>query len=188
MMKVLLVILTLLISQVAMASQLVSNHSVLNIISTKKGSIAEIHSFSALSGSLSDNGAIEVSVPLTSVSTGIGIRDQRMREFLFNTKVFPIAIFTANINKTSIDLLKDGEVTELAIDGEISMNGQKAKSLVNVVIMRQLDGSLIVVTKQPFIINAQDFGYVDGINKLKALAALSSISMTVPVTFSVVFK
>jgi hypothetical protein len=188
MMRILLVTLVLFISQVVAASQLVSDESVLNIISTKKGNIAEIHSFSALTGSLSDSGAINVSVPLASINTGIGIRDQRMREFLFNIKLFPTATFTANIDLSAIEQLRLGELAELAVDGQISMNDLQAKALVNVVVVRQLDGSLIVATKQPFIINASDFGYIDGINKLKELAALPSISTAVPVTFSVVFN
>jgi hypothetical protein len=84
--------------------------------------------------------------------------------------------------------LQLGELAELAVDGQISMNDLQAKALVNVVVVRQLDGSLIVATKQPFIINASDFGYIEGINKLKELAALPSISTAVPVTFSVVFN
>jgi hypothetical protein len=187
-MKKLLLTLSLLVSQIAVASQLESDQSVLNIISTKKGNIAEIHSFSGLTGSLSDNGSVEVSVPLASIYTGIGIRDQRMREFLFNAEVFPAATFTANVDMAAIELLKTGGVTELRVNGEITMNGQTTKTLVNVMVARQLDGSLIVATKQPFIINADDFGYVGGINKLKELAALPSISTAVPVTFSVVFK
>jgi polyisoprenoid-binding protein YceI len=188
MMKALLFTFALAISQIAVAAPLDTENSVLNIISTKNGKFAEIHSFSGLTGSLSDNGSVEVSVPLASINTGIGIRDQRMREFLFNTGVFPVATFTANVDMAAIELLKTGGVTELRVNGEITMNGQTAKTLVNVMVARQLDGSLIVVTKQPFIINAQDFGYVDGINKLKELAALPSISMAVPVTFSAVFK
>jgi polyisoprenoid-binding protein YceI len=188
MMKALFFIFTLAISQIAVSTPLDTENSVLNIISTKNGAFAEIHSFSGLTGSLSDNGSVEVSVPLASINTGIGIRDQRMREFLFNTDVFPAATFTANIDVAAIDLLKTSGVTELRVNGKITMNGQTAKTLVNVVVARQSDGSLIVATKQPVILNAQDFGYVDGINKLKELAALSSISTAVPVTFSVVFK
>jgi polyisoprenoid-binding protein YceI len=188
MMKTLLFTVALAISQIAVSAPLDTENSVLNIISTKNGTFAEIHSFSGLTGSLSKSGSVEVSVPLASINTGIEIRNQRMRDFLFNTEVFPTASFEANIDVTAIELLEVGEVSELRVNGEITMNGQTAKTLVNVVIARQLDGSLIIATKQPFIINAQDFGYVDGINKLKELAALPSISTAVPVTFSVVFK
>jgi hypothetical protein len=187
-MKTLLFIFALAVSQIAVSTPLDTENSVLNIISTKNGTFAEIHSFSGLTGSLSENGSVEVSVPLASINTGIGIRDRRMREFLFNTDIFPVATFTANVDVAAMALLKTGDITELRVNGEITMNGQTAKTLVNVMVARQLDGSLIVATKQPFIINAQDFGYVDGINKLKELAALPSISMAVPVTFSVVFK
>lgn len=188
MMKILLFTFALAISQIAVSTPLDTENSVLNIISTKNGTFAEIHSFSGLTGSLSKGGSVEVSVPLASINTGIEIRNQRMRDFLFNTEVFPTANFEANIDVTAIDLLAVGEVMELRVNGEITMNDQTAKSIVNVVIARQSDDSFIVATKQPFIINAQDFGYVDGINKLKELAALPSISTAVPVTFSVVFK
>ena len=100
-MKALFLIFMLALSQIAVSTPLDSENSVLNIISTKKGTFAEIHSFSGLTGTLSDNGSVEVSVPLASINTGIGIRDQRMREFLFNTDVFPAATFTANIDAVS---------------------------------------------------------------------------------------
>lgn len=42
----------------------------------------------------------------------------------------------------------------------------------------------MVTSAQPVIINATDYGLTDGINKLRDLAGLPSISYAVPVTFT----
>ena len=46
---------------------------------------------------------------------------------------------------------------------------------------------ILVNTVKPFFMNADAYGVVAGINKLKALASLPSINTVVPVSFSVTF-
>lgn len=45
------------------------------------------------------------------------------------------------------------------------------------------DNKLMVSSFQPIIINANEFGLVAGVEKLRDIAGLSSISQAVPVSF-----
>ncbi len=163
------------------------NSSVLSFISTKQDTVAEIHQIKNLSGSISD-GIAQVIMDLTSVDTKIDIRDQRMQEHLFETKRFAKATYTTKIDSERLGKLSVGEYIAEPVKGELNLHGQTAPVEANVNITRLKDGGLRVVTLEPVIINANDFDMVNGVNKLRELAGLNSISYAVPVTFAVEFK
>ena len=97
-MRFLLLVLSLCLSTSAIANWQVDNDkSTLNFTSVKKNSIGEIHSFKQLSGMVSKAGAVKFAIDLTSVATGIEIRDQRMKSFLFETDKFATATFAGQI-------------------------------------------------------------------------------------------
>ena len=178
----------LLFSSMTMASMtLQKDDSTISFISTKQETVAEIHTFKQLTGSLNE-GVAQVSLDLSSVNTGIDIRDQRMRDFLFQTKQFSEARYTVNFDKARLEALKSGQSVNETLKGELSLHGEKVPINANVKVTRLSDGSVNVVTTEPVLINAADFGLVQGVNKLRELAGLKSISYAVPVTFSVAFK
>ncbi|MFV0275687.1 MAG: hypothetical protein ACK5HY_00645, partial [Parahaliea sp.] len=58
-----------------------------------------------------------------------------------------------------------------------------------VLIARDASGDLLrVVTTRPVVVNAGDFDLVKGIEALRQVAGLKTISTAVPVTFSLVFS
>ena len=163
------------------------NNSLLSFVSTKQDSIAEIHQIKNLSGSIQDDIA-QVIMDLTSVDSKIEIRDQRMRDHLFETSQFAQATYTAKIDSKRLAKLAEGEQVAESITGELSLHGNTLPVAANVNITRLKDGGVRVTTLEPMIINASDFDMVNGVNKLRTLAGLKSISYAVPVTFSVEFK
>ncbi|MGB5200637.1 MAG: YceI family protein, partial [Sedimenticolaceae bacterium] len=78
--------------------QLVPDKSHLSFVSTKKQHIAESHTFKGLQGSVDNDSVGTVAVDLASVDTKIEIRDERMRETLFETKEYPTAVFTTHVD------------------------------------------------------------------------------------------
>ena len=75
-----------LLTQPALADWTLDNErSIVNFISIKNASIGEVHRFRSLAGSVSDDGAVRLVIDLDSVETLIPIRNQRMRELLFET-------------------------------------------------------------------------------------------------------
>lgn len=160
-----------------------SDKSSLAFVSTKAGEVAEVHRFGTLSGSLADDGAFEVSVALDSVDTGIPIRDERMRELLFDTARFPEATVTARVDLGPLRALGPGEQAELATEAQLGLHGATVNLTINATVAR-LDGdTLLVTSSEPLVVNAGQLGLADGVNRLREIAGLSAISPAVPVTF-----
>jgi polyisoprenoid-binding protein YceI len=157
----------------------------LSFISTKNASKAEVHYFREISGSVTDNGDARVEVPLDSVETAIPIRNERMREFLFETADFPSLAVTAAVDPA---LLAATGVRTAAVPVTVSLHGQEASYDAAMVVARDGDGSLTVATSEPIVVNAADFELGTGIAKLQELAGLASISTAVPVSARLVFR
>lgn len=185
---ILLAISVSLLSNIARANWLLNNDaSQLNFISTKNEHISETHSFTTLSGNLSKTGDLTVKVDLGSINTNIPIRNERMQDHLFDMENFPDAILNAKVDEQLLSLAKGHSLTK-TISAKISISGitQSVNVLINAT--KNSDGGLTATTVRPFLIQVPAFKLTDGISKLKELAGLSSISLAVPVTFSVKFE
>lgn len=163
--------------------QLDNDQSQLNFISTKKGDVAEVHHFDRLTGSLSDSGAFTVDIDLESVNTNIDIRDQRMREFLFNVVEFPAASLSAQVDPKLVADLSIGMSHTATVDAELSLHGQTQKLSIDVMLTKLSDTKLMLVSAKPLVLNVSDFELVQGVEKLRELAGLPSISHAVPISF-----
>ena len=84
---------------------LVNESSQLNFVSTKASHIAETHTFTELSGQITDDGAAKLVIDLTSVDTGIDIRDQRMQSMLFDVVSFPDARIETRLDLSALETL-----------------------------------------------------------------------------------
>ena len=168
------------------AWQLVNESSQLNFISTKASHIAETHTFDLLSGSIADSGEAQLNIDLASVATGIDIRNERMQSMLFNVISFPQAEIT-----TELDL---GEFTSLTAPvvkpstAELSLVGQSTQVQGDVLVVPVDDNTVSVTTVAPIVVNANALQLVTGIEALREVAGLPSISYSVPVTFSLTFR
>lgn len=167
--------------------QLDNKQSELNFVSIKKGSIAEVHHFKAMTGEISNHGKAEIKLDLASIDSNIAIRDQRMKDHLFNTQVFSSAVITSQLQPSQLQQLNDNESKVMTVAFQLDLHGQQQtlKAKVRVTKMQQ---QLLVATVTPIIINAGDFALVNGIKKLAELAKLPSIGYAVPVTFDFTFN
>jgi polyisoprenoid-binding protein YceI len=163
--------------------QLDNDQSQLNFVSIKKGNVAEVHHFERLTGSLSENGTFTLDIDLESVNTNIEIRDQRMREFLFDVVDFPAASLTAQVEPGLVAELASGMSRTATIDAELSLHGQKQSLTIDVLVTKLSDNTLMLVSAEPLVLNVSDFDLVQGVEKLRELAGLPSISHAVPVSF-----
>lgn len=162
--------------------------STLNFISIKNNSVAETHSFGSLLGYIGNDGSVQLSVTLDSVDTLIEIRDERMRELLFETATFPTASVTATVDPALIAAAADGGTVTTEIELTLSLHGVERKLLAPVLVIGQGEGQLQVFTPRPVVINAMDFKLGAGIEALQKVAGLQSISPAVPVTVHLVFS
>lgn len=159
----------------------------LSFVSVKGAEIAEVHHFRDLSGEVAPDGTARLEIPLDSVETGIPIRNERMREFLFETGVFPKATLTVRVDPAKLAGLAVGEQLRIPLAGELSLHGVTAPVETEVSVTRAGDRRVVVASLDPLVVNAGTFGLEEGVTKLMQLAGLDSIASDVPVAFQLTF-
>jgi len=162
--------------------------SSLNVVSIKKLTTGEIHTFSQLKGTVKKTGDVSVAVKLSSIETNIPIRDDRMQQFLFEVVKFPEATVTTRVNYKHIEKMKAGDSMLQKAPLKLSLHGHKLDVMAEMRVTLLSGNKLLVSTVKPVIINASEFALVKGIDKLKELAKLPSISTAIPVSVSFVFE
>jgi hypothetical protein len=181
-------LLTLLASAQAAAQWTLSaDDSSLSFISVKAEHIAEVHSFARLSGEIDSGGEAVVSIDLTSVQTGIDIRNERMQSMLFNTDMYPRAQVSADVDAAALSSMAVGESAVLEVPLAINLHGE-VLTLSAPLRVSHVQGGLRVDTLAPIIVKADAFALVDGIESLREIAGLPSMSRSVPVSFSLLFS
>jgi len=161
--------------------------SSLSFVTVKAEHVAEAHTFDSLSGTIGDDGGVEISIELASVNTMIPIRNERMQEMLFETNLFPNATISGSINLDALTGMDAGSSVARQIDFELSLHGQSVALAADVQMTRTGEG-VIVSTLKPIIVMADSFSLVAGVEKLREVAGLPGISRAVPVSFTVVFE
>ncbi|MEL6234796.1 MAG: YceI family protein [Pseudomonadota bacterium] len=156
-------------------------------ISVKEGDIAEVHSFGKLSGTI-DDGKAEVLIDLASVETHVDIRNERMREILFDVATTPNIIVTAEIDLEAYKDLAIGARTTQEIDFTIDTGTFSSDYFAEVNVTRVGPDAVSVASAQPIPVDASEFGYADGIEKLREIAGLDEISIIVPVSFDLMLR
>lgn len=159
----------------------------LAFISIKSKDIAEIHSFETLTGRVDAQGQVSLDLMLDSVETLIPIRDERMRELLFKTMDYQQATLKAKIDPALIDAMEVGEVGHLAGEAVLSLHGQQQPMIMDLQLARVAPGVMLVASRKPLVVDAEKFGLSQGIEQLREIAGLESISHAVPVTFVLTF-
>lgn len=178
----------LLMSQIALADwELNNQQSTLTFLSTKNGSVTEAHTFSGLAGSLDDEGAALLKIDLNSVETGIQIRNERIREFLFQTGQFPVAEIKLKVDNLNLTEIQPGSMQRIAVNAALNLHGISKQLDTDLRVIGLKDSAIYVSTVDPIILSAADFALLQGIDKLKGIAKLQSIDTSLPVTFGLIF-
>ena len=162
-------------------------NSQLAFVSTKAMDVAEVHTFSELSGSVGADGHARVVIQLASVDTLIPIRDERMREILFQTELFPTATVDTRLDIARLQNMAVS--TSEVLTAEILLNiGEQQVPLTTELLVTRIAGDrILVATLKPVIVNAGAVALADGVEALREIAGLPSISKAVPVTFLLQF-
>ena len=186
-MRPLLALLLLIPSQALSAWVLDNNDSRLNFVTIKATDVAEVHRFQQLSGQVDDSGRAEVTISLASVDTLIPIRDERMREVLFRTDVMPTAKASTRIDLSAVQDLPTGGDTVVTSEVVLSLGDVALPIVAELRVLKIADNRVQVATAKPLIVNAATVGLAEGVEVLRDIAGLPSISKAVPVTFVLTF-
>ena len=186
-MKLLTSTLLILAAPLSFAEWTLSPDSSVKFLSTKNTNITEVHEFTQVSGSVSDKGNAEIAIDLTSVETGIGIRNERMQSMLFNVSDYATATVSADLPETMMLALKNGETATSLLPLTLELHGEKKDIEADVLATAAADGHVIVTTQSPVLVNAGEFKLAKGVEALREVAGLDRISTTVPVTCTLLF-
>jgi len=162
--------------------------SQLNFISIKAGNIGEIHQFKMLSGTVSAQGQVSVDIHLASVDTLIPIRDERMQKLLFESGIFPTANFSTTINPDTLNSLSVGTSTVTEVVGQLTLKKVTLDITTQVMATRLNNTTLFITSLKPILIDVGAAQLGGGVEQLRVLAGLSSISNVVPITFVLKFN
>lgn len=150
--------------------------------SVKNTSISEGHRFQSITGSVSHQGRAQLVIDLHSVETRIAIRDERMKKLLFN--VSPQAVFRADLGQDFAALSS----SEMQVAGMLELHGVAIPLKVVLEVQRLTKDRVLVFTSRPIVLNAANFNLLEGIEALRQIAGLQSITPTVPVYLTLVFE
>ncbi len=153
---------------------------------TKNKSKSEEHHFRNLSGTVKSSGRARVEIDLRSVDTKIPIRDQRMKDILFAT--MGTAIYEVDIDPSILEKVARGKEVETTLEGKLTLNGFSVSLPIEVEIKRKDSGEIKVESESHPKIDVDAFGYGEGIEKLREIAGLRSISHKVELEFELIFS
>ena len=168
--------------------QVVPDASRLTYVSVKSGEVLETNRFTGLSGSVSEGGTATVTIDLSSLETGVDIRNQRLRDLFFEISDYPTATVTAEIDPEAFADLAIGETTVQPLAATLSLKGIEGQIDTEVDVTRTGPDRVVAMSSEPVIVYADAFGLSGGIEQLREIAGLPSITPAVPVTFALVFE
>ena len=187
-MRLLLAAATLSLASLAQAQwTLDAANSTLQFVSVKNSAVGEVHSFKQLGGSISAAGEAQVIIDLTSVDTLIPIRNERMLEMLFEVAEHPTATVSVRLGQDTLASLGGGTVKRMTLPMTLSLHGFERELRVPLEAV-QAGGRLHVYSQGPGMVSAADFDLLGGVEKLREVAGLNSISTAVPVNFNLQFS
>lgn len=176
-------------AQEALAWQIHQPASSLTFNTTKSGAagvggVTETMRFKNFKGGLSGKGQIELTIDLSSVDSGIAIRDERLQNMFWNVAAHPSVSFVGQLSADDMKNIAAGKASNaVMVEGQLTMAGQ-AKPIKAALQVIPAQHKLYVSTRQPIVINANDFGLNAGVEALRTIMGLNYLSTSAPVTFA----
>lgn len=170
------------------AWHLVSEESRLTFVSTKSDELAEVHTFKTMTGSVTPEGTATIEVALDSVDTTIELRDERMRAMLFETETYPTLTITSETALDAFSDMEEGDRKRIEADITVGLHGAANGYYADLFVTRIGADKVLVESASPVLVHAADYGLDTGLEALREVAALPSISPAVPVSVSFVFE
>ena len=164
-----------------------NSRSHLTFVSVKAVDIAEVHRFTVLDGNITDKGEALVVVDVASLDTMIPIRNERMLSMLFDAENHPLIEVTADLEKDLLEDLMPGTGVQMNMQFTLYLLDQEIPVMADVAIERLSETAFSVTNTSPVIIEARSAGLGEGVEELRKVANLPSISNAVPVNFYLQF-
>jgi len=156
-------------------------------VTSKASAISEINSFTGLSGAITDAGAASLAINLGSVETGIDIRDERMRDIVFQVAQYMEATVSVPVDAAALSALATGDSMTGTYTATVSLHGINQDMAADLKVVKLTDDSIQVSTVRPLIVGAGAFGLTEEVEQLRSLVNLTSINPNNVVNFTLVY-
>ena len=163
------------------------SQSVLAFSSIKASRIAEIHTFNSIRGNITNSGNATFQIDVNSLETMIPIRNERMLEMLFKETLFPIIEFSSSLDLDPFNNLAVNEEINYQLSGDLNIVGLSENLTLSVSVRKLGEEKFQVSNNGLFFLDPGRFGLINGIEALREIAGLPSITQAVPVDFTLVF-
>jgi hypothetical protein len=110
-----------------------------------------------------------------------------MQSMLFHTEQHPTAKVRAKLDKGFLRDLMPGTSSNLDVDFVVEINDTEVPVQTTVLVSRLSETALTVSSIEPVIFNANSADLAAGVEELRKVANLPSISIVVPVSFVLAF-
>ena len=157
-------------------------------VTSKASAVSEVNQFTRLDGALSNDGLAVLDIDLSSVDTTIEIRDERMKEHVFQIGQYTHASVSLNFDIAELEALRIGQSYTQEYVAMLNLHGATQPVTAEIRISKMMDSSIQADLVKPLIINAATFGMAEGVEALREIAGLTSINNNVAVDFSLNFK
>ena len=167
-----------------------AENSSLYFSSTRRTSDLETHEIQDLFGSISaETSVATLGLNLSSVETGVAIRNARFLEYLFEVDDFGSeATIEVPVDLAALATQSVGSSVTETFQATLNLHGASNVIETDLTIIRLSESTIIVKSTSPIVIDARDYGLDVGIEELRNLASLPVISISVPVNFTLFFN
>ena len=162
----------------------VYENSVITFVSTKQSHIREVHQIQSFDVSIVEQKQITIQLDLSSIESGIPIRNERMRDMLFDVANFRYATLSFSLPE-SLDSISGTQRVQL--DADLELKGKSATIQLDLLLTAN-DNLVTASLLKPVIVTAQQFELQEGVDALKKIAGLTSIGYSVPVQATITLK
>lgn len=167
--------------------QLDAAASSLYYVTSKASAVSEVNSFATLAGAIDAQGNATLGIDLASVQTAIEIRDQRMREIVFQTTQFPQATVSLQVDTAALDAMAAGSSMTANYTASVELHGVSQELALDLSIIKLDADNIQVQNARPLIVAAGSFGLAEAVEQLREIAGLPAINPNVVVDFTLVY-
>ncbi len=167
--------------------QLDAAASSLYYVTSKASAVSEVNSFATLNGGIDAQGKATLGIDLASVQTNIEIRDQRMREIVFQTAQFPQASVTVQVDAAALAAMAPGSSSTAEYTATVDLHGVSQEVTAALQIVKLDADSVQVQNARPLLVAAGSFGLAEAVEQLREIAGLPAINPNVVVDFTLVY-
>ena len=110
-----------------------------------------------------------------------------MRSLLFHTDLFPTADVVTHLDLVRLAQMAPTTSTVLTTELVLTLGESTLPITTELLVAKLAADRVLVTTLKPIIVNAGSVGLTDGVEQLREIAGLPSISKAVPVSFVLQF-